>query len=70
MITAGQIREHESRCRPHLLRQRMLASAEAGAGLAQRASAEVREATDAVIAEAEAATDPAVSSRRRSGFGS
>jgi hypothetical protein len=55
MIAVGQIREHESRCRPHLLRLRMLASAEAGAGLPRQATAEVREATNAVIAEAEAA---------------
>jgi hypothetical protein len=60
MIAAGQIREHESRCRPHLLRLRMLASTEAGAGLPRQATAEVREATNAVIAEAEAAGDAAL----------
>jgi hypothetical protein len=60
MIAVGQIREHESRCQPHLLRLRTLASAEAGAGLSRQATAEVRQATNAVIVEAEAAGDAAL----------
>jgi len=68
MIAASQIREHESRCQPHMLRLRLLASTEAGAVLSRQTTAEVREETNAVLVEAEAAGDAtlaAVAARRQ-----
>jgi hypothetical protein len=55
MTFADQMRDHHSRCQPHLLRLRMLARSEAGAPLPRQVTAEVREATNAIIAETEAA---------------
>jgi hypothetical protein len=56
MTFAGPIGDHQRRCQPHLVRLRMLvAGGEAGAALPGQAAAEVRDATDAVLAEAEAA---------------
>ena len=46
---------HRERCRLHMIRLRMLSQAEAGVILPRQVTAEVREATNAVIAEAEAA---------------
>lgn len=60
MTVADQMREHQGRCQPHLLRLRMLARCEAGTALPWRVAAEVREATSAVIAEAEAASRAAL----------
>jgi hypothetical protein len=48
-----QMRDHQSRCKTQLLKLRMLARCEADTVLWQQA-AEIRDATNAVIAEAEA----------------
>ncbi len=56
----GQIQEHQGRCQPHLVRLRMLARGEAGTVLPRQVTAEVRKATNAVIAEAEAASRAAL----------
>lgn len=55
MTFADQIDDHQSRCQPQLLRLRMLARGETGAALSRQVTAEVREATNTVIAAAEAA---------------
>jgi hypothetical protein len=55
MIFSDQIRDHQSRCQPHLLTLRMLARGEADAPLSSPVAIVVRDATNAVIAEAEAA---------------
>ncbi len=55
MTFDDQARDHARRCQPHLARLRMLTRGEAGTPLPPRIAAEVREATNAVIAEAEAA---------------
>ena len=54
-MTADQIEEHRARCQPYLVRLRMLAHGEAGAVLSRRTIVEIARATDAVLAEAEAA---------------
>jgi len=46
---------HQGRCQLHMIRLRMLAQADAGGVLPRQVTAGVREATNAVIAEAEAA---------------
>jgi hypothetical protein len=51
MTAADEIRDHQARCQPHMLRLRMLARGEAGPG---PLAAEVGQATGAIIAEAEA----------------
>lgn len=55
MTFADQVADHQRRCQPHLLRLRILAGGEAGAALPRQVTAEVRDATNAIIAEAEAA---------------
>lgn len=55
MIIADQIRDHQARSQPHVLRLRMLAHTEAGVALPRRVILEVVRATHAIIAEAEAA---------------
>lgn len=55
MTFADRIDDPRARCQPQLLRLRMLARGETGAPLPRQAAAEVREATNAVIAESEAA---------------
>jgi hypothetical protein len=67
MTFADQIREHQARCQPHLLRLRLLARGEASTTASAQIAAEVREATNAVLAEAEAAirTALAAADRRR-----
>jgi len=51
---AEQIDSHELRCRQHLLRLRMLARTPDDAALPREVAVEVRDATNAIIAEAEA----------------
>jgi hypothetical protein len=60
MTFADQIDDPRARCRPQLLRLRMLAHSETGEALPRQAAAEVREATNAVIAESEAAGQAAL----------
>jgi hypothetical protein len=55
MTFSDQMRDHQGLCQPHLLKLRMLSRGEAGAALPRQTMAEVRDATNAVIAEAEAA---------------
>ncbi len=57
MTAADEIRDHQARCQPHMLRLRMLARGEAGSG---PLAAEVGEETGAVIAEAEASSRAAL----------
>ena len=59
MTFADQIRDHQSRCHPHLLRLRLAAQGETGA-TPQQIAAEVRDATNAILAEAEAAVRAAL----------
>ncbi len=51
---ADQIEDHQARCLPHMLRLRMLARDEAQAALPWQAVLEVIQATEAILAEAEA----------------
>jgi hypothetical protein len=55
MAVTDQIEDHQARCLPHVLRLRMLARDGAEAPLAWLAMAEVIRATQAILAEAEAA---------------
>ena len=55
MTFADRIDDHRARCEPELLWLRILARGETGAALPRQVAAAVREATNAVIAEAEAA---------------
>jgi len=57
---AEQIDNHESRCRQHLLRLRMLARTPDDAALSREVAVEVRDATNAIIAEAEAMSRTAI----------
>jgi hypothetical protein len=55
MTFDDQIDDHQGRCQVHLLRLRILAHGEAAAVLPPGIAAEVRAATNVIIAEAEAA---------------
>jgi hypothetical protein len=55
MSFPDQVSDHQNRCQPHLLKLRMLARGEAETPLAPHITSVVRDATNAVIAEAEAA---------------
>jgi hypothetical protein len=55
MTVADRTEGHQARCLPHLLTLRMLASDNAEAPSPWLAMAEVAQATDAILAEAEAA---------------
>jgi hypothetical protein len=55
MTFDDQVGDHQRRCQLPLVRLRMLARGEAGAPIPRHLAAEVREAANAVIAEAEAA---------------
>jgi hypothetical protein len=55
MTFTDRMRDHQRRCQPHLLRLRILARGEASPACPSQVTAEVRDATNAVIAEAEAA---------------
>jgi hypothetical protein len=67
MTFADQIREHQARCQPHLRKLRLLARGEASTTVPGQIVAEVRQATNAVLAEAEAAirTALAAADKRR-----
>lgn len=60
MTFADQIRDHQSRCHPHLLRLRLVARGEADTMTARQVVVEVRDATNAIVAEAEAAVRTAL----------
>jgi hypothetical protein len=55
MLVADQITDHQSRCTSHLLRLYALTCDESGTAVSRHALDEVRDATNAIIAEAEAA---------------
>ena len=55
MTIADRIEDHQARCQPYLLILRMLARGEAGTVLPRQVVAEVIQATEAILAEAEAA---------------
>jgi hypothetical protein len=57
--------DHQSRCQAQLLRLRMLARSWDGAAAPQEVVTEIREATNAIIAEAEAMTRAAFLTDRR-----
>jgi hypothetical protein len=59
MTIASPIESYQERCRPHLLRLRMIARGEAVLALTRQTVADVVQATEAVLAEAEAASDDA-----------
>lgn len=54
MATYDQLDDYRSRCRQHLLRLRLLAGNQDGAALPREFTVEVRDATNAIIAEVEA----------------
>ena len=55
MTVADRTEDHQARCVPHLVRLRMLARTEADAPLPWLVADEVIQATEAILAEAEAA---------------
>jgi hypothetical protein len=55
MTSANQTRDHQARCRPHLLRLRLIARGEASTTSPSQVTAEIRDATNAILAEADAA---------------
>jgi hypothetical protein len=55
MDVTGQLEDHQARCLPHLLTLRMLARDTPGAPLPWLAVAEITRATEAILAEVEAA---------------
>ena len=55
MDVTGQLEDHQARCLPHLLTLRMLARDTPEAPLPWLAAAEVTRATEAILAEVEAA---------------
>ena len=55
MTSADQVHDCQGRCQRHLLRLRVLARGQAGPVLTRQVTAEVREITNAIIAEAETA---------------
>jgi hypothetical protein len=73
---AAEIQEHQARCQPHLVRLRMLATGEAGLILTRRTIVDIAQATNAILAEAEAAgrhaqaADPGRPGRNSTGWNS
>jgi hypothetical protein len=57
---ADEIDNHKSRCRQHLIRLRILARSPDDAVLSGEVTAEIRDATNAIIAEAEAMSRTAI----------
>jgi hypothetical protein len=55
MTIADQIEDHQARCQLHVLRLRMIARDEAGTAFSWQMMADVTQAADAILAEAEAA---------------
>ena len=65
MTFLHQMDVHQSRCQEQLLRLRMLARTWDGVAVPQEVVAEIRDATNAIIAEAEAMTRAALRDHRR-----
>ena len=55
MTSADKIEDHQARCQPQLLRLRMIARDEPGTALTWHAVTEIVQATEAILAEAQAA---------------
>ena len=55
MTIVGTIEDHQARCQPHVLRLQMIARYNPGTALPWQAVVEVIQATEAILAEAEAA---------------
>ena len=64
MTSADQIEDHQARCQPHVLRLRIIARDEAGTRLPWQLVADITQATEAILAEAEAAGSEAFASGR------
>jgi hypothetical protein len=60
MTFADEIEKHRSRCQEHVLRLRILAGIPGDAAPPREVSAEIRDATNAIIAEAEAMSRVAI----------
>jgi hypothetical protein len=60
MASYGQLNDYQSQCRRQLLRLRILAGSQDGTTLSWEFTAEVRDATNAVIAEVEAMSRTAI----------
>lgn len=60
MTFADEIDKHKSRCRQHLIQLRTLARSPDDAALSGEVTAEIRDATNAIIAEAEAMSRAAI----------
>jgi hypothetical protein len=67
MTFADHIRDHQARCNLHLLRLRLVARGEASMIAPRQIVAEVRDATNAILAEAEAAVGTAIAAADRRG---
>jgi hypothetical protein len=70
MTVTDRIEDHQARCRPYLIRLRMIARAETGGEPAWQAVAEIVEATKAVLAEVEAAGQAVAGGDARAAAGS
>lgn len=60
MASNGQLDDYHSRCRQQLLRLRLLAGGRGGTALPQEFTGQVRDATNAIIAEVEAMSRAAI----------
>jgi hypothetical protein len=65
MVLADQLDDHQLRLRRQLMRLRVLASSRDGSSLSQEAVAEIRDASNVIIAEAEAMSRTAIGAGRR-----
>jgi hypothetical protein len=63
--TYGQLDDYQSRCRQQLLRLRLLAGSQDAAALPREFTVEVRDATNAIIAEVEAMSRTAIRASKR-----
>jgi hypothetical protein len=67
MSVTDQTKDHQARCLAHLIKLRMLANGEAGTPPPRWVAVEVAQATEAVIAEAEAAGRAVLAAAEASG---
>ena len=65
MASYGQLDDYQSRCRQQLLRLRLLAGSRDGTALPRGFTVEVRDATNAIIAEVEAMSRTAIGASER-----
>jgi hypothetical protein len=69
MTFADEIDNHKSRCREHLLRLRIVAGSPGDVVPSREVTAEIRDATNAIIAEAEAMSRAAIWAVEREAYG-